>query len=188
MEHPQEPANLTFVHLPPRPMATLSATVSFFVLLLFSIVFLVADAGGDVKKVCAKTPYPEFCESSINAHPESKDAEDDQEVVYWAVNSGYIFADNAAHAANTSTEPCAAACEKNFEWASTDFTRAVNEYPDYDIMMKVVRNFLDEAKKKKVEWNCDKCIGKSVKNAVYVAKGNDLEKWIEVMSALADPK
>ncbi|CAM0947532.1 unnamed protein product [Alopecurus aequalis] len=171
-------------------MATLSATVSFFAVVLFSIVFPAAtdDAGADVKPVCAKTPYPEFCESAITVHPESKTAENAQELVYWAVESGIDFALRAHRVANGSTEVCAAACDKNFRWADEDLGVATNWYPAYDDMIKVVNNLLDESKKKKVEWNCDECLGKSAKDAAAITKGNDLEKLMEILPVLAKTK
>jgi pectinesterase inhibitor-like protein len=170
-------------------MATLSTTVSFLAILLLSSVFLAAAGEDAIKKVCAKTPYPEFCESAIAVHPDSKTSEDDQELVYWAVNSGYNFAAKASMAVKGSTEPCAAACQKNFDWAGADLSLAINEYPDYDAMIKDVRNLLDAAKKKNVEWNCAKCLdGKPLKDAAAIAKGNDLEKIMEVLSTFANPK
>jgi hypothetical protein len=84
------------------------------------------------------------------------------------------------------------ACTNNYsvELKKTidSLSEALDEYPDYDIVITKVRKSLAEAEKKHLEWNCEQCRkGESKQKVDELSKGNDLGKIIAILSTLVNP-
>jgi hypothetical protein len=174
-------------------MATIVS--SFAVLFLVSFVTLVGadDNNNNVKKTCIDTPFPETCVSTLSSFSESKDADARSMVgimVYPTMNS-FETADNTAIAqtkAALSDEDsrCFKSCEDELFEAYRKLDAVYGNDFD-DVKLTELHSFFEEAKKKRIVWNCDRCLhGEMKKKLADISAGNEAEKRMVVLSTLVD--
>jgi pectinesterase inhibitor-like protein len=177
-------------------MATLSVTISFLALLILHGVFIVDGGSDQVKMVCATTPYQDFCGSALSTAPQNE-TRNTKEVTYWVLESAYRIGKEACSLGTSlvllgnlpgEEESCTYSCKDGLKKTITSLSDARDKYPDYDIVIRDVRRSLAMAKKKHIEWDCEKCRkGESKKKVDALSKGNDLGKIMAVLSALVNP-
>ncbi|KAM0889578.1 hypothetical protein ACQ4PT_027547 [Festuca glaucescens] len=173
----------------------MAATISFLALL-----FLLHGVAGDsqvVKKVCAGTPYPDFCGSTLSTVPQNATGNANK-VTYWVLDYTIRIGGEAERLGSTlyletdlplAEGTCISVCQRTLAGAVEDLYKAQEKYPDYAAMVTQTRRALAVAKKAHIAWNCESCRkGDSKKKVVdALSEGNDLGKAIAVLAALVNP-
>jgi pectinesterase inhibitor-like protein len=176
-------------------MAKISTTTTFIpivLLLCFAPAFL-ADSVVDerVKGECGVTAYPELCVSTLLRYTGStKTYANGKELAELEVLAASRLLSLASTAAGSEhwndenmskeDEDCFKECKEKLHGA----VRVLNPYPD-KMKLADVRSFLDEAKAKNLEWNCDACRhGDGKKRVDEISKGNKAEKFMEILPLL----
>uniref|UniRef100_A0ACD5ZVS5 Uncharacterized protein n=1 Tax=Avena sativa TaxID=4498 RepID=A0ACD5ZVS5_AVESA len=164
-----------------RSTRALSLSLSISVVLLLRAASLVS---ADVKKACADTPYPDYCETVLSAGPKSKSA------------NASALAEIAVRAAAKTTAAAAALARKEEKgitksawWCmdncASDIEDAAKRLGSKPVNLAQLRSFIERTENDNVVWNCDECRadGASKKDDL-LSKDGDLEMIMGVVSVL----